>query len=263
MRVWRISLSCMSADGCPIWIDLVCDDLDASKNFYANVLGWTFADPAPDAGGWTMAMVGDCAVAGLAPRRPATPSSWSLYFATSDIGHTLSRIRELGGNVLVPAFDIVISGQLMGRIAAATDPVGGAFGLWEPHAMPGFAATGASGHPVWFELDSQTPSTATNFYCALFHGTAETLSEPADYTSIVIDGGQRFGIWHMEGMTPAEVGSRWYCYLSVRDVDAACERVSAHGGQVHQVANSPHGRWAFIADNQGATSYLMDVTVKV
>ena len=222
----------MSADGCPIWIDLACDDLAASKDFYAAVLGWTFADPAPDAGGWTMALADNQPVAGLAPRRPGTPASWSIYLATSDISATSSTITELGGTILIPAFDIVIGGELMGRIAAATDPSRGAFGLWEPHAMAGFSPTGAPGHPVWFELDSADPAQATRFYCALFNGTVETLDDPGDYASVVIDGGQRFGIWHMEGMTPAEVGSQWYAYLSVRDVDAAAERVRANGGKI-------------------------------
>lgn len=253
----------MTSDGCPIWIDLACDDLAVSQDFYAQVLGWTFAEPAPDAGGWTMAMADGSAVAGLAPRRPGTPSSWSLYFAATHADTTLARIRELGGTVLVPAFDIVIGGSLMGRISAAADPTGGAFGLWEPHAMTGFQPTGAPGHPVWFELDSTNPVLAAEFYCGLFNGTTEMLGNPADYTTVVIAGGQRYGIWQMEGMTPAEIGSQWYTYLSVRDVDAACDRVRAHGGQVFQVQDSPHGRWAFIADNQGATTYLMDVTVKV
>jgi hypothetical protein len=253
----------MRADGCPIWIDLVCDDLEASKHFYGSVVGWSFADPAPDAGGWTMALVDEQPVAGLARRRPGTPSSWSLYFSCSDINATLSQVTNLGGTVLVPAFDIVISDTLIGRIAAAADPARGAFGLWEPHAMSGFEPTGAPGHPVWFELDSMDPSVATKFYGDLFNATLELLGEPETYAAMVIASEQRFGIWHMEGMTPAEIGSQWYSYLSVRDVDSACERVRACGGQVFQVADSPHGRWAFIADNQGATSYLMDVTVKV
>ncbi|MBU6212873.1 MAG: VOC family protein [Actinomycetales bacterium] len=253
----------MSADGCPIWIDLACDDLDASKHFYEHVLGWSFSDPAPDAGGWTMALAGDAPVAGLAPRRAGTPSAWSLYFATADSQATLAQVPELGGTVLVPAFDIVIGGTLMGRISAAADSAGAAFGLWEPHAMTGLQPTGAPGHPVWFELDSTDPARATAFYCSLFNATTESLGDPADYTTVVIDGGQRFGIWQMHGMTPAEIGSRWYTYLSVRDVDAACERVRAQGGEVLEVQDSPHGRWAFIADNQGARVYLMDVTVKV
>ena len=253
----------MSTNGIPIWIDLACDDLERSKAFYASVLGWHYADPAPDAGGWTMALADGKAVAGLAPRRPGTPSAWSLYFATSSVDETLAHIESLGGTVLVPAFDIVIGGELMGRIAAASDPTRGAFGLWEPHAMAGFEATGTPGHPVWFELDSTDPKRAVAFYTALFNATAEDLGDPGDYTTVVIDGGQRFGIWHMEGMTPPEVGSQWLTYLSVRDVDAAAERVRDAGGRVFEVQDSPHGRWAYIADLQGATSYLLDVTVKV
>jgi len=252
----------MSTDGCPIWIDLACDDLDASKAFYTAVLGWSFADPEPDAGGWTMALAGAAPVAGLAPRRPGTPSTWSIYLAASDADATLARVASLGGTVLVPTFDITIAGERMGRIAAAADPTGGAFGLWEPHTMAGFEPTGAPGHPVWFELDSADPARAVGFYCSLFEASSEALADPADYTTVVIGGGQRFGVWHMDGMTPPEVGSQWYAYLSVRDVDAAAQRVRAAGGQVFEVQDSPHGRWAFIADNQGATAYLMDVTVK-
>jgi hypothetical protein len=252
----------MSADGCPIWIDLACDDIEVSKKFYAEVLGWDFAAPEDGAFGWTMALADGVAVAGLAPRREGTPATWSIYLATTNSDATLAGVADLGGQVLVPAFDITINNTHMGRISAAADPTGGAFGLWEPDAMLGMQPTGAPGHPVWFELNSTNPVVATSFYAQLFTASTEEMADPGGYHAVVIDGEQRFGVWGMPGLLPDENESRWFVYLSVRDVDAAAVRVQSIGGAVHQIADSPHGRWAYVSDPQGAEFYLLDVTAK-
>ena len=253
-------------DGAPIWVDLACDDLDTSKTFYASVLGWTFQDPAPEAGGWTATLADGETVAGLATRRPGTPSTWSMYLACADADATLSRITELGGSVYVPAFDIVIGGTRQGRIAAAADPTGGLFGLWQPDAMPGFTPSGEPGHAQWFELNSSDPVAARDFYVTLFNGKAADIGDPlvVNYTSVTVAGSEseNFGIWTMPGMLSAGSTSQWFVYFAVRDVDAAAKRAVDAGGTLVRMDDSMHGRWAYIVGTQGEQFYIIDVTVK-
>jgi predicted enzyme related to lactoylglutathione lyase len=253
-------------DGAPIWVDLACDDLDTSKTFYASVLGWTFQDPTPEAGGWTAALANGEPVAGLAARRSGTPHTWSMYLACADADATLSHITELGGSVFVPAFDIIVGGVRQGRIAAAADPTGGLFGLWQPDAMQGVTASGNPGYPQWFELNSSDPVAARDFYVTLFTGKAADIGDPlvADYTSVTVAGSEseNFGIWTMPGMLPNESTSQWFVYFAVRDVDAAAQRATEAGGMVVRVENSMHGRWAYIVGIQGEQFYVIDVNVK-
>jgi len=250
----------------PLWIDLACDDIVKSQVFYSHVLGWNYPLNANDAGGWTMAAIGGQPIAGLAPRRGGTPNTWSMYFGVTDVDSTLERITELGGTVLVPGFDIVISEERQGRIAAAADPTNGAFGLWQPDAMAGFSPSGEVGHAQWFELNSSHPQTAVDFYCQLFSATAADMGDPdvPGYTSITLPGSQHesFGIWSMPEMMPAESSSTWFVYFAVRDVDAAARRVVAGDGSVVTTQNSAHGRWCFATGTQGEPFYLIDVTVK-
>ena len=252
--------------GAPIWIDLACDDIMASQVFYSHVLGWFYQPTTENAGGWTMATVDGLPVAGMAPRRSDTPKTWSMYFGVGDVDATLGAVAELGGTVLVPGFDIVIDGVCQGRIAAATDPTGAAFGLWQPDAMLCFSASGERGLAQWFELNSQDPATAVDFYCQLFCATATDIADPAvpGYTSITIPGSahENFAIWSMPDMLPTDAASQWFTYFAVRDVDAAARRVVAGGGSVMMTQDSPHGRWCFATGTQGEPFYLIDVTVK-
>lgn len=252
--------------GVPIWVDLACDDIESAKSFYAAVLGWHYPPAEADAGGWTMAMAGGSAVAGLAPRRPGTPATWSIYFGCEDIESILARVGDLGGSTFVPGFDIVIDGTRQGRIAAAADPTGGLFGLWQPDAMPGFTASGEAGFPQWFELNSHDPSQAVAFYTRLFDGTAHDIGDPGvpGYTSVTVAGSahENFGIWSMPEMSPPDSPSAWFVYFGIRDVDAATRRITDAGGKVVMTQDSPHGRWCFAVGTQGEPFYLIDVTAK-
>ena len=41
--------------GAPTWIDLATSDLEASKQFYGTVFGWTFESAGPEYGGYVNA----------------------------------------------------------------------------------------------------------------------------------------------------------------------------------------------------------------
>ena len=254
------------AEGEPIWIDLACEDIIKSQVFYSYVLDWAYPDSPEGASGWAMATIDGEPVAGLAPRRVGTPPTWSVYFAVDNVDSTITQIDALGGKVMVPGFDIVIDGAKQGRIAAAADPTGGAFGLWQPDAMLGFSQSGKPGRAQWFELNSSHPAAAVDFYRRLFSATAADIGDAnvPDYTSITLPGSEHenFGIWSIPEMLPAESSSAWFVYFAVRDVDAAARRVVAGDGSVVTTQDSPHGRWCFATGTQGEPFYLIDVTVK-
>jgi predicted enzyme related to lactoylglutathione lyase len=122
----------------PGWFELHARDYPAAVAFYRDVFGWdTHAagdtpefrytvQVGPD-GGW---LAGIMDAAGFGPEE--TAGQWSVYFGVDDADAALTRIVELGGQVLRPAEDTPY-----GRLATAADPTGALFRLVAPNAaMP-------------------------------------------------------------------------------------------------------------------------------
>jgi predicted enzyme related to lactoylglutathione lyase len=109
------------------WNELATRDIEASRRFYGTWLGWEFEEvpgvpskyyavktPAGRAGGMIQ-MTADWG---------EMPSRWSVYFAVRDVDVSAERVRQLGGTVCVPPFDISV-----GRMTVCNDPQGATFTL--------------------------------------------------------------------------------------------------------------------------------------
>jgi predicted enzyme related to lactoylglutathione lyase len=117
---------------------------------------------------------------------------------------------------------------------------------------------------IWYELIAPDPDAATRFYEAV---TGWTIANPGndgfDYREISA------GSEHVGGMLKidndmAAHGAKpaWIGYIAVDDVDAAVAKVEAEGGRVTMPARDMEGigRFAMVADPQGAPFYLMRPT---
>ena len=124
------------ADGSPgtfCWVELICDDASAAREFYSKVVGWDLIDmDMGDGAIYTiLAPKGSpegFGVAGIQPK-PAgdpTPSCWLPYIAVEDIEASTNQVAELGGTIQVPTTEI----PGMGRFFIVTDPGGGTFALY-------------------------------------------------------------------------------------------------------------------------------------
>ena len=117
----------VNAPGALCWNELGSPDLDGSAKFYGDLLGWT---SEPMEGGdmpYLVVKTADGHTNGgiRPPMPPDTPPFWLVYFATDDLDATLSKVTDLGGNVLMGNTDIGIA-----RIAVAQDPQGAVFALY-------------------------------------------------------------------------------------------------------------------------------------
>ena len=84
-------------DGTPCWVDLGTHDIPKAIAFYTSQFGWQ-AEPGPaEMGGYSIATLGGRNVAGIGPIMgpDGTPSSWTTYFASSDVDATAARITGL------------------------------------------------------------------------------------------------------------------------------------------------------------------------
>ena len=115
------------------WSELMSRDYEASKNFYAEVLGWAFEDMDGMGGSYTIAMHDGEPVAGfgdsVAMNLPEeVPSHWMTYIGVDDIDAVVEKVKANGGSVKNMPFDV----PGVGKIAIVADPSGAVVGLTQP-----------------------------------------------------------------------------------------------------------------------------------
>ncbi|MFJ8531933.1 VOC family protein [Streptomyces sp. NPDC093591] len=235
--------------GGPCWTELGTDDLAAAKRFYEGLFGWRAeTDPRQEAGGYTIAHLGDAAVAALTPLyQEGQPVAWNVSFAVPDADAAAARVTEAGGSVLVGPMDVFD----VGRFAVAVDPTGAAFQLWQARAFPGAGLLSAPGSLGWVELLTRAPERAVEFYTTVF-GWSVNASE--HYTQWGIDGADFGGMVTMDDKFPHEVPAHWLPYFAVDDVDTtAADAMQAGGTALMEPTSVPDGpRIAVLRDPQGA-----------
>ena len=112
--------------GAPIWNELTTPDIATATKFYADVLGVAWEAMPMEGGEYTCLMIDGRPVGGAsAPMMEGVPPHWNVYFNVEDVDATLVQAEELGGRVMVPAFDAAG----VGRMAFLSDPQGAMFAL--------------------------------------------------------------------------------------------------------------------------------------
>ncbi|CAL9362550.1 Putative glyoxylase CFP32 [Streptomyces sp. enrichment culture] len=249
-------------EGTPCWADAVFSDVEGAKRFYADVLGWTFAEASAESGGCTEACVGGKAVAAVVPPMPGQEGSsqWCLYFAAEDAAATAARIRDGGGELLMEPMRI---GDL-GTMCLARDPGGVVFGLWQAGAHEGFGATAVPGAYCWAEILTRDPGKSDAFFPALFRDRPKRLEGGTDFRIYDLGGRSVLGRTRMTDDFPPEAPPHINVYFTVADCDEAVTRATERGGVLRSgPVDTPFGRFAAIGDPQGADFSVIDVTTTV
>lgn len=118
------------SEGVFIWDELHTTDVEAAKQFYGEVAGWTASDMDMAEGGtYTIFESGGVQRAGcMRIQRPEIPPNWLPYLAADDVDAKCRRAEELGAQKMMDPMDI----PGIGRFAVLTDPTGAAFALFKP-----------------------------------------------------------------------------------------------------------------------------------
>ncbi len=121
--------------------------------------------------------------------------------------------------------------------------------------------TNRDGTPIWYELMTDAPDPAQDFYGAVMGWTFQKPPGGMEHdyrTFTATDGEGVGGVMRLpkeaKGMPPI-----WAVYFGVADVDAMAAKVKKLGGSVHMPPQDIPGvgRFAYLADPQGAMFYLM------
>ncbi|MER7736765.1 VOC family protein [Streptomyces sp. NPDC096538] len=246
-------------EGTPCWADAMFEDLDAAKDFYGDVLGWTFGETSSEQGNYTQAYADGKAVAAVVPPMPGQEgtSQWCLYFAAQDASATAVRIRDQGGELLMEPMRVADYGTM----CLARDPGGVVFGVWQAGAHEGFQAVAEPGAYCWAEVFTREPEKADAFFPAVFGYRSKQLEGETDFR--VYDLGERsvLGRMRMTDDFPPEVPPYINVYFTVADCDEAVARATARGGVLRfGPMDTPFGRFAAISDPQGANFSVLDIT---
>jgi hypothetical protein len=123
----------MTAHGHFHWNELLTKDVERSKRFYGDAIGWTYESmPAPDGATYWIASMGGQPVAGLFPTdRPGfgnLPEAWMSYLAVDDVDARVKKAVAAGAKLMKPIFDV----PNVGRIAILTEPGGAGVGWITP-----------------------------------------------------------------------------------------------------------------------------------
>lgn len=120
---------CEQTPGTFSWREMVTQDVEGSKKFYTDLLGWT-VDTMDMGGGnsYNMFMQGDHPVAGMmkSPKEDV-PSMWISYITVADLEATVEKAQALGAHLCMPITEI--PGK--GRFAGVADPQGAAIAFWQ------------------------------------------------------------------------------------------------------------------------------------
>jgi predicted enzyme related to lactoylglutathione lyase len=93
-----------------LWNVLATRDVERTKKFYAEAMGWTFdAVPIPDGAYW-IAKANGAPVGGIfdisGPEYKDAPESWMPYIGVDDVDARVKKAIEAGGQVAKPAWDV-------------------------------------------------------------------------------------------------------------------------------------------------------------
>jgi uncharacterized protein len=136
VAVWQpgssIGATRVNEPGCLTWNDLATKDPDTARAFYEGLFGWRFekiaaAEPVDY---WSIAHEGAAngrngGMRRMGPDEADIPPHWLPYFTVPDTDRAIEQAESSGGRVIAGPMDLPA-----GRIAALTDPQGGAFAVF-------------------------------------------------------------------------------------------------------------------------------------
>jgi predicted enzyme related to lactoylglutathione lyase len=263
--------------GVPCWVDTSQPDPEAAVDFYRGLFGWEFEDvmPPESEGRYFMARLrgGDVAAVGSIPEGAPQMAMWNTYIWVDSADDTVSKVREVGGGVLMDPFDVMDAG----RMAFVTDREGAAFCVWQAKQNKGAQIVNEPGSLSFNGLGTRDIEAAKSFYGSVF-----------GWTTLAVGGGAE--MWtlrgygdHLERDNPAlrkmvaETGgppgfedvvasinpipddqpdtpAHWSVTFAVEDADATAARATELGGTlVVPPLDAPWVRMTVINDPQGAT----------
>jgi len=243
--------------GVPSWVD-VGTDLAKGRAFYSSLFGWDCPEGSEETGFYSTATLRGKPVAGIGPQQDGMPSVWTTYVNVDSADEVAEKVVAAGGQVMMPPMDVME----FGRMAIFVDPVGAAFGMWQPGTHKGAGVVNEPGAYSWSELMTTDVEGSKAFYNAVFDWGADTQSAgPMEYTEWKIGDRSVGGMLQMPPTLPAQVPPHWGVYFAVSDLDAAMMKVGELGGMALMgPMDTPAGKVAAVMDSNNAPFNMIQLS---
>src|SRR6187402_1846553 len=207
-----------------VWYELCTSDLDAARDFYSAVIGWTAA-PFPTEGGpeYRILSMADTGVAGLMPLPEGmTRPFWLGYVGVANGDAAIAKAAAAGATV-----NRVIDLPNVGKIGLISDPQGVGYAIIQGFSDRKSEAfdQARAGHGNWHELYTTDLDAAFAYYADQYgwtKGRTMPMGPMGDYQLVQADGVDIGGMMKApDGAPPA-----WLFYFGAPDIDDAVARIT-------------------------------------
>src|SRR6185503_8196040 len=153
------------APGTFSWPELATTDQKAAVAFYRALFGWDVSETpiGPTETYSIFKLRGKDTASAYTmqeeERKMGLPPHWNNYVSVTNADESAKKAQELGGKVLVPAFDVMEHG----RMAVLQDPTGAVFQVWQPKEHIGAMILNEPGALCWTELTTSDTKAAEKF----------------------------------------------------------------------------------------------------
>jgi uncharacterized protein len=244
------------APGSFCWAELATTDAAAARAFYGGLFGWTVVEvPMGEGQTYHMLQLDGRDVAALYEQQPeqrahGVPANWLSYVAVANVDESAQRVADLGGKLLMEAFDVME----VGRMALAQDPGGAAIALWQARSHIGSRVVGEPGAVCWHELATRHPGVVCEFYQGLLGWSSRKQPMGSATYHYFLRGEETAAGMDQMASDSDDAPSHWMVYFAVADCDAAAARAGELGGVVKLPPTDVPGvgRYAVLEDPQGA-----------
>ncbi len=248
------------APGSPCWAELATSDTESAKRFYTEMFGWTANEMPMPGGVYCIFQADGNDVAAMCTAQPGVPPNWGTYFSVADVDASAAKIAALSGKVIAGPFDVMDAG----RMAAAEDPQGAHFSLWQANRHIGATHGGPLNQVCWVELGTPDPVGAVSFYTGLFGWKTkpETGVAEAQYIELSNGPAPMGGVLPMRGDEWKGIPPHWTIYISVADCNERTAKAQQLGAKTCvPPTDIPNvGRFSMLSDAQGAMFCLIQLT---
>ncbi len=118
------------AHGSFYWNELSTPDVEKTKAFYAETLGWTYEGLESPSGTYWVIEVDGKPAGGISAKQKGdnSPPTWFSYICVDNVDQSVAKLKECGGEVIAEPFDV----PGVGRISIVLDNTGAASGWMTP-----------------------------------------------------------------------------------------------------------------------------------
>ena len=242
-----------------IWHDLLTHTPEASRQFYAELFGWTFEDPGLDLGFGPPGsyqlirnngnLIGGMFDTTVIPER-GNVSQWITVVSVADVDAAVAAATEQGGEILTPPTQLASRGS----IAVLKDSTGALLAVLQTKGGDHADREAAMNDFLWDELWTGDVAGASDFYASVagYESEDRAFGDGGDSYHLLNAGGKpRAGILQNPF---GEVPPVWVNYLRVADPAAVAAKVEGLGGKILVAAQARKigGHAAMIAGPSGA-----------